>query len=93
MLNKVIEKANTLVECEQTMKLNAKATKNVLASLDNPPEPNAALKALFNNFGTVDNPLLNSRLYLPIATFRKENKRSEICKKMQKSDRLFFTNL
>lgn len=54
VLNAAIEKANALIEREQIMKLNAKATKSVLASLDNPPEPNVALKALFKQFGAID---------------------------------------
>lgn len=44
--NAAIEKANALIEREQMMRLNEKATKSVLAGLDNPP-PNVALKALF----------------------------------------------
>lgn len=49
VLNAAIEKANAILKEEQTIKLNQESTRQLLEHLDNPPEPNEKLKALFKD--------------------------------------------
>lgn len=47
VLNAAIEKANAILKDEEITRLNAEDTRQLLAHLDNPPEPNEKLEALF----------------------------------------------